>query len=289
MSKNFWFRMYAEAVDDDKLRLLAFEDRWHFVAILCCKTQGVLDCHPETLERRVAVKLGLQLRDSDEVKRRLMEVGLIDDKWQPVNWDKRQPPSDSDPTNGERQRRFRDKKRQEKLENQVKSTDSSEVTDSNGVTVTKITALELELELEKEQEKTVVVEACSALSARARAREAEPPKPSPHPPRQIFSADDVAKIYEEVCRDLPKCNIQVALETRSDIEFLLSAEKPGKDAAKWRAYFEYAAMSDFLMERKPGKDGKPFKCDLMWLVRPNNFAKVCSGKYHDRHEVPAHG
>lgn len=151
MSKNFWFRMYSEAVDDDKLRLLDFEDRWHFVAILCCKTQGVLDCHPETLERRVAVKLGLQLRDAGEVKRRLMEVDLVDENWQPVNWDKRQPPSDIDPTNSERQRRFREKKRQEKSETQEKSTSSSEVTDSNGVTVTKITALELELEQETEK------------------------------------------------------------------------------------------------------------------------------------------
>lgn len=73
-----WFRMWSEAVDDEKLRLLAFEDRWHFVAILCCKAQGLLDDPGELMQRKVAVKLGLRLRELDEVARRLAEVGLID-------------------------------------------------------------------------------------------------------------------------------------------------------------------------------------------------------------------
>lgn len=104
-----WFRMYAEAVDDAKLRLLAFEDRWHFVAILCCKCQGVLDSHPNTLDRRMAVKLGLQKNDVDEVKKRLMEADLIDETWQPLAWEVRQFRSDHDLTNAERQARYREK------------------------------------------------------------------------------------------------------------------------------------------------------------------------------------
>lgn len=73
-----WFRMYAEAVDDEKLRLLAFEDRWHFVALLCCKAQGLLDGTDVLTRRKVAVKLGLDSRELEEVARRLAEVGLID-------------------------------------------------------------------------------------------------------------------------------------------------------------------------------------------------------------------
>lgn len=102
---NPWFRMYAEAVDDDKLRLLAFEDRWHYVAILCLKTQGTLD-KQEHLDRRVAVKLGLGLREADEVRRRLMEVGLIDENWQPIKWDERQYRSD---TSRERTKAYRER------------------------------------------------------------------------------------------------------------------------------------------------------------------------------------
>lgn len=108
-----WFRMYAEAVDDEKLCLLAFEDRWHFVAILCLKRKGVLDAGDPTemLDRKVGLKLRLAASERDEVRRRLMEVGIIDIKWQPIAWDRRQFQSDADPTAGERKKRQREKQR----------------------------------------------------------------------------------------------------------------------------------------------------------------------------------
>ena len=96
MNQLPWFRMYSEAVDDEKLRLLAFEDRWHFVAILCCKAKGILDVPENLLLRKVAVKLGVDLRTLEEVIRRLSEVGLIDKTTlQPLAWNERQYVSDS--------------------------------------------------------------------------------------------------------------------------------------------------------------------------------------------------
>lgn len=79
-----WFRLYSDSIDNEKLRLLAFEDRWHFVAILCCKNQGIIDSSDHLLERKLSVKLGVQLRELEEIKRRLVEVNLIDENWQPV-------------------------------------------------------------------------------------------------------------------------------------------------------------------------------------------------------------
>lgn len=92
-----WFRMYSDAVNDEKLRLLAFEDRWHFVALLCCKSKGVLDdSNGDMLMRKTAVLLGLSTRELSEVARRLSEVGLINfDTLQPLKWDDRQFRSDS--------------------------------------------------------------------------------------------------------------------------------------------------------------------------------------------------
>lgn len=91
-----WCRLYGEMVDDAKLKLLAFEDRWHFVALLCLKTQGVLDdSKPELLDRVVGAKLGLASREADEVRRRLIEVDLISQDWQPLAWDRRQFKSDN--------------------------------------------------------------------------------------------------------------------------------------------------------------------------------------------------
>lgn len=103
--------MHAEAIDDPKLKLLAFEDRWHFVAILCLKSDGLLDKHAKSdlLDRMVAAKLGLAIRDSDEARRRLIEVGLITEKWQPVGWDKRQYASDNSTA---RVRKYRQKNQQ---------------------------------------------------------------------------------------------------------------------------------------------------------------------------------
>lgn len=114
-NKMPWFRTYTEMVDDEKLRLLAFEDRWHFMAILCLKGQGVLDDANNThdlLMRKAAVKMGLDVRTLEEVARRLDEVGLIDkDTLQPLAWDARQHQSDS---SAERTRRYRERKQQEK-------------------------------------------------------------------------------------------------------------------------------------------------------------------------------
>lgn len=103
-----WFRLYTEIVDDEKVRLLAFEDRWHFVALMCCKGKGLLAGDGPLTRRKVAVKLGLDVRELGEVARRLGEVGLIDpETLEPTAWDRRQFLSDQDPTRNERQRRFR--------------------------------------------------------------------------------------------------------------------------------------------------------------------------------------
>jgi hypothetical protein len=106
-----WFRMYIEAVDDEKLRLLAFEDRWHFVALLCCKGQGILEEDGPLLMRKVAVKLGIDVRTLEEVARRLAEVGLVDAKTlQPIGWEDRQMQSDS---SAGRTRAYRERMKQE--------------------------------------------------------------------------------------------------------------------------------------------------------------------------------
>lgn len=83
-----WLRLYHRIIDDDKIRLLSFEDRWHFVALLCMKCEGILDDKPSELRsRKIAVKLGLRMAEADEALRRIYEVGLIDKSANPVSWD----------------------------------------------------------------------------------------------------------------------------------------------------------------------------------------------------------
>ena len=109
MAEMRWFRMYTDAVDNPKLKLLAFEDRWHYVAFCCLKRSGLLDDPGKpNLERLIAVKLGVQLRELDEIKRRLMDVDLLDEDYSPMNWDERQFISDS---STDRFRKYRERKK----------------------------------------------------------------------------------------------------------------------------------------------------------------------------------
>ena len=90
-----WFRLYNDIVDNHKIRMLAFEDRWHFVALCCLKSDGLLDEPDSDLRtRRIAVKLGVQVRELDEISRRLREVELIDNAMNPLAWDELQYKSD---------------------------------------------------------------------------------------------------------------------------------------------------------------------------------------------------
>ena len=76
-----WFRMYHRVIDDEKVRLLAFEDRWHFVALCALKCSGLLD-EPETEVkwRKVAVKMDLSVTDLMAVFDRLTAAGLVIDR-----------------------------------------------------------------------------------------------------------------------------------------------------------------------------------------------------------------
>ena len=103
-----WFRMYAEFSGDPVIQSLAFEDQRHYVMLLCLKCNGTLDRDVnEDLRDRIVLRgLGLDAVAGGEAKRRLMEVGLVENDWQPCGWDKRQFKSD---TSTDRVRTFRER------------------------------------------------------------------------------------------------------------------------------------------------------------------------------------
>lgn len=49
----------------------------------------------------------------------------------------------------------------------------------------------------------------------------------------------------------------------------------------WRRLFAFIAESDFLTGKVSADDRKPFTASLEWLLKPENFAKVREGRYHD--------
>lgn len=131
-----WFRMYTDFLNDPKLISLAFEDQRHFIGILALKCDGAIDevGDPDLLDRIVAQRLWIDHAVIRDVKKRLMTAGLIDAKWQPLAWEKRQARSDIDSTGAERQRRFRESQQRNALRNGD------------------VTRLELDIDKEKERE-----------------------------------------------------------------------------------------------------------------------------------------
>jgi hypothetical protein len=95
--------------------------------VLALKSSGVLEqsCKPEIMDKIVAQRLWVDHSAIKEVKRRLIEAGLISDDWHPVAWEKRQRPSDHDPSNAERQRRSRERKKAEKSGNALRNGNSN--------------------------------------------------------------------------------------------------------------------------------------------------------------------
>jgi hypothetical protein len=147
-------------IDDDRLRLLAFEDRWHFVALCCLKSEGLLDEANEALrDRRIAVKMGLQLRDLEEVKRRLFEVGLIDENMSPKAWDQLQYKSD---TSSDRVKKYRAKSKASKAKRSCNvsvtppDTDTDTDTDTEQKKDKSTPKSELENVLDSEHSKAVI-------------------------------------------------------------------------------------------------------------------------------------
>lgn len=248
-----WFRMYTEAVDDEKLRLLAFEDRWHFVALLCCKGKGILDeGNVSLMRRKVAVKLGLDQRELDEVARRLAEVDLIDSvTLQPLSWDTRQFESDS---STERVRAYRERRKR-----------------NGNVTVTP-----QETETDTDTDTEIAVSSVSSDEETTETTRQNSPQTASVLPRVPFTK--IVDLYHATLPMLPR--VEKLTDTRKGyIRQRWREDLPTLE--HWENFFDFVSQSKFLTGRVPGANGKPpFRADIEWLCRPTNFTKIAEEKYH---------
>lgn len=144
-----WFRMYHEFASDPVIQSMAFDDQRHFIILLCLKCNGTLDkpLPGNTREVVIAKALGLDRKNAQDTKSRLMDMMLIDHEWQPKAWDKRQFKSDVDATSTERKRRQRLK---EKAPN---NKDLQDVTGTSRVTGTNVTRTDTDIDTDTKKEK----------------------------------------------------------------------------------------------------------------------------------------
>ena len=103
---------------------------------------------------------------------------------------------------------------------------------------------------------------------------------------------EIIKIYHETLPELPQIKVWKDSERA---EMLKTRWRERMKAGKyttveeglvyWRRLFQHIHETcDWLMGRISGHDGRAFKADLAWMVRPENFAKIIEGKY-DRREA----
>ena len=290
-----WLRLYTETIDDEKLGLLAFEDRWHFIALLCLKGKGILDSEPDTemLWRKAALKMGLTVAELEKVVSRLARMKLIDCKTlQPLAWNDRQAQSDS---STERTRKYREKKRAINGKHGGDDAETSQERPSDG----------LEEDIDKDKDKEDSYESLSPGFPNDDAGEPENQSEAADQADQPTTKQtlpacphlELLNIFAEKLPELPQPKPELwegqrAKNLSARWKWCLTAKKrSGERYATTKAealdfferYFGYVAKSDFLT----GRDGRWSGCDLAWLVKADNFAKVLQGNYENRQEAKA--
>ena len=301
-----WFRAYTEMLDDEKLGLLAFEDRWHFIALLCLKGKGILDSEPDTemLWRKAALKMGLTVAELEKVVSRLARMKLIDKSTlQPLAWDDRQMKSDTDPTAVERKRKQREREKLAKhtrnaIDFDVTETVTAHVTEPSRVTCHDVTRTEEDTDTDKEDSYESLSpgfpddDAGEPENQSEAADQADQPATKPSLPACPHL--ELLDIFAEQLPELPQPKPELwegqrAKALASRWKWCLTAKK--RSGARYattkaealdffRRYFGYVAKSDFLT----GRDGRWAGCDLAWLVKADNFAKVLQGNYENRQQ-----
>lgn len=109
---NSWFRLYAEIANDPKVLIVTEALRWRYVALLCLQCNAQYENRPDD---EVALALRITVDEWVETKQTFIKRGLINRDGKISAWEKRQYISDIvDPTAADRQKRYRDKRRNER-------------------------------------------------------------------------------------------------------------------------------------------------------------------------------
>ena len=85
----------------------------------------------------------------------------------------------------------------------------------------------------------------------------------------------IIQLYHEIIPEMP----QVRLWNDSQEAWLRARWKEDPERQSlvwWKRYFTWIRESDWLM----GRTKQEFQCDLEWLIRKMNFAKIANGRYH---------
>jgi len=266
-----WFRMFADFMTDWRIEALAFEDQRHFVFLLCAKCAGYLDeDYPNATirDRAIGRRLGLQGEALDNAKARLLEVGLIDDAWQPVKWEQRQAPSDSS-TNRVREYRARQAAKDGAAKDPKQPAIPGNPSPEQDETVTETVSGRDGNGLDRDREGDLDLD----------------PAPNGAVPDANAPGLDrcpIGKIVDLYHEALPNAPRVVRVTPARAAQIRARWQQGNRDLGEWRGFFEYVAQSPFLTGQSQPRPGsaRPFVADLEWLVKEANWVKVIEGRYH---------
>ena len=118
-----WLKLYTGIATDPKVGILSFDDRWHYVSLLCAKADGLMDEEPRLRDRLLRVHLGLSEVEMGNVKDRLIDVCLITAEWEIYGWDEKQ---SADATGAARKRRQRAREKVDVKTKEIRSKNKEE-------------------------------------------------------------------------------------------------------------------------------------------------------------------
>jgi hypothetical protein len=107
-----WFRFENDAINDPRVLRVTPSNAWIWVCLLCIASKYDGELPPV---KDIAVMIRMEPEVVKGAIKDLLKVGLLK-RYQavirPADWDRLQRKSDADPTNAERQKRYRDRKRE---------------------------------------------------------------------------------------------------------------------------------------------------------------------------------
>lgn len=142
-----WFRLYAEIVDNVKIRIIEPEMRWYFVGIMACKCQGILKGSQAHKEQVLMIKLGVTKKELDQICHVLMAANLIKEDFEIIGWDDRQFQSDH--------------AKQRVALHRARKAGKNDVTEVKRYSNGKVTAQDKDKDKDKEQDKEIYIRVSS--------------------------------------------------------------------------------------------------------------------------------
>lgn len=233
-----WFKMWFEWGHDPKVQSMPEYMRCRHVMLLCLRRQ----VDTSTLsDEDIATYLRIPLDELAETKKLFTKKRFIDNGWNVLAWDFRNPPSDS---SADRTRRYRERLKKKESDKDV----TSQKRHGDGT--------EKELDKEKEVEKDSGVTNVTPSSLRS------------------CPQVKIVELYHQILPELPQVkswpeHLKAILRQRW-------REDPDRQNLEWWSdYFTYVKESPFLLGQKI-----EFVADLEWIVRPKNMSKILNGRYH---------